>query len=66
MSYKEDSRYFKNRSENTVICNCGHRMAIPSFLDKKICDWCGKMVYKDKKVEFNDKIKSQLLKKEKQ
>lgn len=39
-----------------VTCSCGHRVLIPKFLKKAICDWCGHWVYKDKKDEFKEKL----------
>lgn len=39
------------------ICKCGHRVVIPKWVDKQLCDWCGRYVFKDKKSEFKYRIK---------
>ena len=41
---------------NKYLCKCGHRIAIPSFKDKKLCDWCGEYVFSDKKKEFEYRL----------
>ena len=38
-------------------CKCGHRVIIPVWKDKQLCSWCGNYVFKDKKEEFEYKIK---------
>lgn len=43
-------------------CRCSHTQLIPNQIDRVICSHCGNWIYKDKRVEFKDKIKS-LLKK---
>lgn len=55
MSYKQDTKFFKERTGNTITCNCGHRVAMPSYINKLICTWCGHTIYKNKKEEFIDK-----------
>ena len=42
--------------------NCGHTIVLVRQ-DKKICDWCGHYVFKDKKAEFKYRLKEQLLRK---
>ena len=39
-----------------VTCKCGHRVLIPKFLKKRICNWCGHWVYKNRKEEFKDRL----------
>lgn len=62
------------RTENPVLyhealnqirhrCKCGHTVIIPKFVDKQICDWCGKYVFRTKQAEFNYRIKEKLNKK---
>ena len=38
-------------------CKCGHRVVIPKWVDKQLCDWCGSYVFKDKRSEFKYRIK---------
>lgn len=60
MTYKEDDRYFDERLKCKVKCKCGHKVAIPSFKNKKLCDWCGHYVYKEQKDEFKDALLKKL------
>ena len=41
-----------------VECECGKKTIFPPLIKKdyKICSWCGRKVYRDKKVEFKDKL----------
>lgn len=43
-------------------CKCGHRVIIPNWVDKQICGWCGRYVFKNKKDEFNYKLRSMMKK----
>lgn len=43
-------------------CKCNHTQLIPYNVNKVICSHCGKYIYKDKKIEFKERI-TQLLKK---
>ena len=50
-------------TENRVLCsNCGHSMLLGNQ-DKMVCYNCGKYVFKDKKVEFEYRVKEALYKK---
>jgi len=41
-------------------CKCGHRVVIPKWVDKQLCDWCGSYVFKDKKREFEYRLKEKI------
>ena len=43
-----------------VKCKCGHKTVIPVWLDKRICWWCGFWVYRNKKVEFKEKMQQKI------
>ena len=55
MNFKKDTKEFERMSEEydkvKYICKCGHRVIIPKWIDKNICDWCGNYVFKSKKDE---------------
>lgn len=55
-------RLDNERSKYKVYCKCGHSIIIYPFekKDKKICSWCGYYVYKNKKLEFIDKLNNLL------
>ena len=52
---KEDIK----RTENSVKCDCGHTVFM-GRQDKKICSWCGKYVFKDKKEEFKYRMEQMI------
>lgn len=41
-------------------CKCDHRVVIPRHIDRNICDWCGSYVFKNKKDEFEYRLKEKL------
>lgn len=45
-----------------VQCKCGHKEIFPHWVDKKICSWCGNYIYKNKKVEFKEKLAKAIIK----
>lgn len=50
-------------SNYKVKCKCGHTMVITNSVEKKICSYCGNYVYRNKKLEFKDKLIKELRKK---
>lgn len=38
-------------------CKCGHKVVIPAWKDSSLCDYCGILVFKDKKAEDLFRIK---------
>lgn len=62
MSFIEDSKYFTDRAKMRVICKCGCSSYIPSFREKTMCRWCGATVYKNKKIEFKEKLNKEIAK----
>lgn len=54
MTFKEDNRYFQERTNYKVKCKCGHTMTIRPTNKKKLCSWCGNYVYREAKDEFKN------------
>lgn len=61
--YKEQKK--ESNRANTLIaygckksCICGNRNIVfyDPNQDKKLCPWCGRYVYRNKKSEFKDKL----------
>lgn len=51
--------------QNFIIkCKCSHTMLMPYNVDKKICSHCGNYVYRNKKLEFKDKLLKKIKEKE--
>lgn len=53
---RNDNKLLKALSEHKVKCKCGHVIIIID-LPYKICDWCGRKIYRSKKDEFKDKLR---------
>ena len=44
--------------QSCVKCeNCGHSINLDGK-DKRICEWCGRYIFKDKKTEFLYRMKN--------
>lgn len=56
MSFKEDDKRFKDVSKCRYKCKCGHSVIITNKLDKAICSWCGNLVFKTPKAEFEYRV----------
>lgn len=41
-------------------CKCGHRVVIPYNVDKQICSYCKKYVFKDKQREFEYRLREKI------
>ena len=51
---KDDAYVY--RTNDTRKCKCGHSIDF-FFRDRVSCSWCGRLVYRDKKTEFIEKMK---------
>lgn len=57
-----EERYGDYMSQFKYKCSCSHTVIIRPGVDKKLCSYCGNYVYKDKKLEFKEKLKNELRK----
>lgn len=57
-----DFKLMEERTKYRVYCKCGHSIVFfpVEHKDKKLCSWCGYYVYRNKKVEFIDRLNSLL------
>ena len=62
LSNKEFKRQTAEYDKVKYCCECGHRVVIPYWRDKGLCTWCHNYVYKDKKLEFKERLRSELRK----
>ena len=61
MTNKEIEKYHDEVQKAFISCShCGHKVIIRKKEDKVLCSWCKHYVFKDKKSEFEYKIKQQL------
>lgn len=56
MTIKEDTKLASEQSKYKKYCKyCGHTISFYAFeSDKKLCSWCKRYNYRDKKVEFKE------------
>ena len=67
MSKKKNDKYINENllefdKANTFKCKCGHSIVIWPIEKKRLCNWCNHYVYRDKKEEFEEKLKNALKK----
>ena len=60
LTVKEYSNMTKEYDKVKYTCECGHRVVIPKWVDKNLCRWCGRYVFKNKKDEFEYRMKEKL------
>lgn len=60
MSNAEYERMTVELDKVKVRCKCGHRVIIPIWEDKQLCSWCKNYVYRDKRIEFKERLKGLL------
>lgn len=56
LRYKELRKLDEELSKYKVMCKCGHKTILINS-EKAICSWCGNYVYKNKKLEFRERMK---------
>lgn len=59
-TYDIDTKILNNQTEDKILCKCGHRVLMSNRKKKIICSWCGNYVYKNKQIEFEEKLKSKI------
>ena len=53
MSFKEKEKKLSEVFGSlTVHCLCGHPIIFTTKVDKRICSYCGKSVFRNKQIEF--------------
>ena len=51
---KHDFMLDEDLSKIKVKCECSHTVLFPSYgADIKVCDYCGKKLYRNEKVKFD-------------
>lgn len=61
VSYRENPEKFAYiMNKNRKKCKCGHSLQLPAKLDMTVCSWCGNYVFRDKKAEFQFRMKERM------
>lgn len=58
INFELESKRLNAYTDARVICKCGHSVLVEKR--RKLCSWCGRFVYKNKKIEFEEKLKRAL------
>lgn len=61
-SVENDKPRFEAYAKMSYKCSCGHTITIPATMKKRLCSYCGKWVFKNKKDEFMYRAKEKLKK----
>lgn len=61
--YDQPTKFTMKERDNKVECkHCGHTVEFWHGENKILCNWCNYWVYKNKKIEFEYKMKGLLRK----
>ena len=60
LTVEEFSRMSNEYDKVKYRCKCGRRVVIPARVDKQICSWCGRYVFKNNQEEFKYRIKEKM------
>lgn len=57
----EEIEAYKNELARVKVqCSCGHKVVMPHWVDKQICTWCKRYVFRNKQDEFKYRMKEKL------
>lgn len=62
---KEWKRMAEEYDKVKYKCECGHSVIIPYNVDKQLCGWCHRYVFKNKQDEFKYRLNERKLKNDK-
>ena len=60
LTVKEYERMTDELDKVKYRCKCGRRVVIPKRENKKLCTWCGNYVFRDKRDEFEYRLKEKI------
>ena len=56
----KEAKIAERLKDNNVICKCGHTNTMSAKEEKKICNWCGYYVFKNKQKEFEYRLREKM------
>ena len=59
LTVREFERMADEYDKVKYTCKCGHRVVIPYNVDKQLCKWCHRYVFKNKQDEFRYRFEEQ-------
>lgn len=54
------SEFMKLVHKDRKVCRCGHVIYFRYDSDKRLCGCCGRMVYRNDKAKFKDKLNERI------
>lgn len=57
INFKEMQLKLQDIQKTSYKCKCGHTIVITGNNTKKLCNYCNEFVFKDKKSEFEYRLK---------
>ncbi len=61
MGFEKSKKYENEIHKITKVCKCNNRIHFMNInQDCKICEICGRKVFRNKQAEFRDKIKQKM------
>jgi hypothetical protein len=58
VSLEKQKKFYNELANYKYKCRCGHVVLMLRGTDKKLCSWCHHYIYKDKRDEFKDRLRS--------
>lgn len=60
--YRYDKKHSEYINQITRYCKCGHSVQFRNLIPYVICSHCGRLIFRNKKCEYDFKIKRRFLK----
>lgn len=60
LDFKEMQLKLNDIQKTSYKCKCGHTVVITYQVDKALCNYCNNLVFKDKRSEFEYRLKENL------
>ena len=57
LDFKLMQKKLDDIQKTSYKCKCGHTVVITHQVDKALCNYCNNLVFKDKKSEFEYRLK---------
>lgn len=62
LTKKEEQRLWEEKDKHKITCKCGHVNIIMNNKGYQICSWCNHYVFANSQIEFNHRLKENLIK----
>lgn len=59
--YKYDKKHSEYITQITRYCKCGHSVQFRNLIPYVNCSYCGRLIFRNKKCEYDFKIKRRFI-----